>query len=71
MYNVSNSYRWISHTYKVDVHVSKRRQNVDFHEAKLILLNVTKRDEGKYACIVRNAVGYAVTMIVKRNSSQN
>ena len=43
----------------------------DFHEAKLILLNVTKRDEGKYNCIVRNAVGYAVTTIVKRNSSQN
>ena len=43
----------------------------DFHGAKLILLNVTKRDEGKYACIVKNAVGYAVTTIVKRNSSQN
>ena len=32
----------------------------DFHGAKLTLFNVTKRDEGKYTCIVGNAVGYAV-----------
>ena len=32
----------------------------DFHGVKLTLLNVTKRDEGKYTCIVGNAVGYAV-----------
>ena len=32
---------------------------IDFHVVKLTLLNVTKRDEGKYTCIVGNAVGYA------------
>ena len=31
----------------------------DFHGVKLTLLNVTKRDEGKYTCNVGN-VGYAV-----------
>ena len=30
----------------------------DYHGVKLTLLNVTKRDEGKYTCIVGNAVGY-------------
>ena len=41
----------------------------DFHGAKLTLLNVTKRDEGKYTCIVGNAVGYAVehTYIIVQN----
>ncbi|XP_066015609.1 fibroblast growth factor receptor-like 1 isoform X3 [Pocillopora verrucosa] len=130
MCNVSNSYGWINHTYKVDVHerahaepvvlpmenvtvyrgenasltckalsdsmphfqwlrwfpvrsngsiesphyeiVNKedRYQRVVvqpsgnkmfyFHGVKLTLLNITKRDEGKYTCIVGNAVGYAV-----------
>ena len=32
---------------------------IDFHVVKLTLLNVTKRDEGKYTCIVGNAVGFA------------
>ncbi|XP_078358900.1 fibroblast growth factor receptor 4-like [Oculina patagonica] len=32
----------------------------DFHGVKLTLVNVTKKDEGKYTCIVGNAVGYAV-----------
>ena len=32
----------------------------DLHGVKLTLFNVTKRDEGKYTCIVGNAVGYAV-----------
>ena len=30
----------------------------DFKGVKLTFLNVTKRDEGKYTCIVGNAVGY-------------
>ena len=33
---------------------------LDFHGIKLILINVTKKDEGKYSCIVGNAIGYAV-----------
>ena len=32
----------------------------DFHGVKLTLVNVTKKDEGKYTCIVGNAVGYGV-----------
>ena len=33
---------------------------LDFHGVKLILTNVSKKDEGKYSCIVGNAFGYAV-----------
>ena len=32
----------------------------DLHGVKLTLVNVTKKDEGKYTCIVGNTVGYAV-----------
>ena len=32
----------------------------DFLSVKLVLVNVTKKDEGKYSCIVGNAVGYSV-----------
>ena len=32
----------------------------DFHEVTLTLDNVTKKSEGKYTCIVGNALGYAV-----------
>ena len=41
----------------------------DFHRVKLTLVNVTKKDEGKYTCIVGNAVGYAVehTYIIVQN----
>ena len=32
----------------------------NFHGARLALVNVTKKDEGKYTCIVGNGVGYDV-----------
>ena len=32
----------------------------DFNSVELVLVNVTKEDEGKYSCIVGNAVGYAI-----------
>ena len=32
----------------------------DFHEDALTLDNVTKKSEGKYTCIVGNALGYSV-----------
>ena len=38
----------------------KSNNKFDFHGVKLTLVNVTKKDEGKYTCIVGNAVGYAV-----------
>ena len=44
-----------------DQHVimpSSGGKKIDFHVVKLTLLNVSKRDEGKYTCIVGNAVGY-------------
>ena len=47
---------------ETDQHVilpSSSDKRFDFHGVKLTLLNVTKRDEGKYTCMVRNAVGYA------------
>ena len=32
----------------------------EFHGVPLSLVNVTKKDEGKYTCIVGNALGYSV-----------
>ncbi|XP_078358651.1 fibroblast growth factor receptor-like 1 isoform X2 [Oculina patagonica] len=47
----------------------------DFHGVKLTLVNVTKKDEGKYTCIVGNAVGYAVEqayiIVNKQNDKQD
>ena len=40
----------------------KSNKKFDFHGVKLTLVNVTKKDEGKYSCIVGNAVGYAVEL---------
>ena len=45
---------------KQDLVLSQGNDKFDFHEMKLTLVNVTKKDEGKYTCIVGNAVGYAV-----------
>ena len=38
----------------------RTNKKFDFHGVKMTLVNVTKKDEGKYTCIVGNAVGYAV-----------
>ena len=38
----------------------KNNNKFDFHGVKLTLVHVTKKDEGKYTCIVGNAVGYTV-----------
>lgn len=46
----------------------------DFHGVKLTLVNVTKKDEGKYTCIVGNAVGYSVEqvyIIIKEHTGEN
>ncbi|XP_068709972.1 fibroblast growth factor receptor 3-like isoform X1 [Montipora foliosa] len=45
---------------------------LEFHGVKLTLVNVTKKDEGKYTCIVGNAVGYTVkrAYIFVRESSE-
>ena len=40
--------------------VLPQRNNKFDHRAKLTLVNVTKKDEGQYTCIVGNAVGYAM-----------
>lgn len=46
----------------------------DFHGVKLTLVNVTKKDEGKYTCIVGNAVGYSVEqayIIINEHTGEN
>ena len=52
--------------------LSKTNNKFDFHGVKLTLVNVTKKNEGKYTCIVGNAVGYAVEqayIILKRKNA--
>ena len=43
-----------------DLVLSQSNNRYDFHGQKLTLVNVTKKDRGKYTCIVGNAVGYGV-----------
>ena len=43
----------------VDYH-SRSNNKHEFHGVPLSLVNVTKKDEGKYTCIVGNALGYSV-----------
>ncbi|KAK3750967.1 hypothetical protein QZH41_000723 [Actinostola sp. cb2023] len=38
----------------------KSNKKFAFHGVKLILVNVSKADEGKYTCLVGNAVGYNI-----------
>ncbi|PFX15764.1 Fibroblast growth factor receptor 1 [Stylophora pistillata] len=48
---------------KTEQHVivpESKGKMTDFHAVKLTLVNATKKDEGKYTWIVRNADGYAV-----------
>ena len=50
----------------------KSNKKIDFHGVKLTLVNVTKKNEGKYTCIVGNAVGYAMEqayIILKRKNA--
>ena len=39
---------------------SRSNNKPEFHGVSLTLVNVTKKDEGKYTCIVGNARGYSV-----------
>ena len=43
-----------------DLVLPQTNNKFDFYGRKVTLFNVTKKDEGKYTCIVGNAVGYAV-----------
>ena len=52
----------------------RNNNKFDFHGVKLTLVNVTKKDEGKYTCIVGNAVGYAVMaayVMIRARSGEN
>ncbi|KAL9983592.1 hypothetical protein ACROYT_G005788 [Oculina patagonica] len=44
---------------------------IDFHRSKLTLVNVTKKEEGKYTCIVGNSFGFveeqAYVIVYKQN----
>ena len=60
--SIESPYYEIVNKEDADQHVivpPRSGKKFDFHGVKLTLLNVTKRDEGKYTCIVGNAVGYA------------
>ena len=55
------SYEVINQNQQDSVKYQSSGNNKDeFHGVPLSLVNVTKKDEGKYTCIVGNALGYSV-----------
>ena len=54
------SYEVIKQNQQDSVYYHSSSNNKDeFHGSPLSLVNVTKKDEGKYTCIVGNALGYS------------
>ena len=54
-------YEVIKQTHRDFVNYQSRSNGKhSFHGVTLSLVNVTKKDEGKYTCIVGNALGYSV-----------
>ena len=53
--------------------VSPTGDKFDFHGVSMTIINVTKETEGKYTCIVGNAIGYGVesAYIIVRGWSGN
>ena len=42
------------------IYQSSSKNKHEFHGATLSLVDVTEKDEGKYTCLVGNALGYSV-----------
>ena len=55
------SYEVIKQNQQDSINYQSRSNNKhEFHGVTLSLVNVTKKDEGRYTCIVGNAIGYSV-----------
>ena len=55
------SYEVIKQNQQDSIKYQSRSNNKhEFHGVTLSLVNVTKKDEGRYTCIVGNAIGYSV-----------